>query len=140
MFGIGIFEVGLAQGPQVFYLRPRAIGWMFTECNLVMILVQVFVLAPLLRRIGSGLLAPAFLTMAAGVALLSFATTYILLVGVDKMVCASPAIATSLFLCCLLPGNCRLETSASREAWNSRSCDLEFLAGLRVATSTGSTL
>ncbi len=57
MFGIGSFEVGLAlQGQQVLNLGPREIGWMFAECSLVMILVQIFVLAPLLKRVGRGLL------------------------------------------------------------------------------------
>jgi hypothetical protein len=47
--------VGLAlQGQQVLNLRPREIGWMFAECSLVMILVQIFVLAPLLKRFGGG--------------------------------------------------------------------------------------
>ncbi len=77
MFGIGGFEVGLAlQGQQVLNLRPREIGWMFAECSLVMILVQVFLLVPLIRRIGRALLAPAFLAMAAGVALLPYAARY----------------------------------------------------------------
>ena len=98
MFGIGRFEVGLAlQGQQVLNLRPREIGWMFAECSLVMILVQIFVLAPLLKRAGSGLLAPAFLMMAAGVALLPFATTYLLLiVGVGLVAGASGVLIPAL--------------------------------------------
>lgn len=98
MFGIGSFEVGLAlQGQQVLNLRPREIGWMFAECSLVMILVQIFVLAPLLKRVGSGLLAPAFLAMAAGVALLPFATTYVLLIiGVGLVAGASGLLIPAL--------------------------------------------
>lgn len=77
MFGIGSFEVGLVlQGQQVLNLGPREISWMFVECSLVMILAQVFLLASLIRRVGSGLLAPAFLTMAIGVALLPYATSF----------------------------------------------------------------
>ncbi len=91
MFGIGSFEVGLAlQGQQVLNLGPREIGWMFAECSLVMILVQIFVLAPLLKRFGSGLLAPAFLAMAVGIALLPLAATYPgLIVGVGLVAGAS---------------------------------------------------
>lgn len=98
MFGIGSFEVGLAlQGQQVLNLRPREIGWMFAECSLVMILVQIFVLAPLLKRVGNGLLAPAFLAMAAGVALLPFATTYLLLlIGVGLVAAASGVLIPAL--------------------------------------------
>lgn len=98
MFGIGSFEVGLAlQGQQVLNLRAREIGWIFAECSLVMILVQIFVLAPLLKRAGSGLLAPAFLMMAAGVALLPFATTYLLLIiGVGLVAGASGVLIPAL--------------------------------------------
>lgn len=107
MFGIGSFEVGLAlQGQQVLNLRPREIGWMFAECSLVMILAQIFVLAPLLKRVGSGLLAPAFLAMAAGVALLPFATTYVLLlIGVGLIAAASGLLIPALaYLVSLVAG------------------------------------
>lgn len=98
MFGIGGFEVGLAlQGQQVLNLRPREIGWMFAECSLVMILVQIFVLAPLLKRVGSRLLAPAFLAMAVGVALLPFAATYVLLlIGVGLIAAAAGLLIPAL--------------------------------------------
>lgn len=98
MFGIGSFEVGLAlQGQQVLNLRPREIGWLFAECSLVMVLVQIFVLAPLLKRVGSGLLAPAFLVMAAGIALLPFAATYVLLlIGVGLIAAASGLLIPTL--------------------------------------------
>lgn len=98
MFGLGSFEVGLAlQGQQVLNLGPREIGWMFAECSLVMILVQIFVLAPLLKRVGSGLLAPAFLAMAAGVALLPYAANYfLLLVGVGLVAAASGVLIPAL--------------------------------------------
>ncbi len=98
MFGIGSFEVGLAlQGQQMLNLRPREIGWMFAECSLIMILVQVFVLAPLLRRVGSRLLAPAFLAMATGVALLPYATTYpLLIIGLGLVAGASGVLIPAL--------------------------------------------
>lgn len=98
MFGIGSFEVGLTlQGQQVLKLGPREIGWMFAECSLVMILVQVCVLAPLLKRIGNGLLAPAFLAMAAGVALLPYAASYpILMLGVGVIAAAAGVLIPAL--------------------------------------------
>ena len=98
MFGIGSFEVGLAlQGQQVLNLGPREIGWMFAECSLVMILMQIFVLAPLLKHVGSGLLAPAFLAMAVGIALLPLAATYpVLIVGVGLVAGASGVLIPSL--------------------------------------------
>jgi MFS family permease len=98
MLGLGSFEVGLAlQGQQVLNLRPREIGWMFAECSLVMILAQVFVLAPLIRRVGGGLLAPAFLAMAAGVALLPYTTSYpAILIGVGLVAAASGLLIPAL--------------------------------------------
>ncbi len=98
MFGIGSFEVGLAlQGQQVLNLGPREIGWMFAECSLVMILMQIFVLAPLLKRVGSGLLAPAFLAMTVGIALLPFAASYpMLIVGVGLVAGASGVLIPAL--------------------------------------------
>jgi MFS family permease len=98
MFGIGSFEVGLTlQGQQVLKLGPREIGWMFAECSLIMILVQVCVLAPLLKRIGNGLLAPAFLAMAAGVALLPYAESYfLLLLGVGMVAAAAGVLIPAL--------------------------------------------
>jgi MFS family permease len=98
MFGIGSFEVGLAlQAQQVLNLGPREIGWMFAECSLVMILMQIFVLAPLLKRFGRELLAPAFLAMAVGIALLPWAVTYpVLIVGVGLVAGASGVLIPAL--------------------------------------------
>lgn len=98
MLGLGGYEVSLAlQGQQVLNLQPREIGWMFAECSLVMILVQVFVLAPLLQRVGSGLLAPAFLAMAAGIALLPYAASYpAMLIGVGLVAAAAGMLIPAL--------------------------------------------
>lgn len=98
MFGIGSFEVGLAlQGQQVLNLSPREIGWLFAECSLVMILMQIFVFAPLFKRVGSGLLASAFFVMSVGVALLPLATTYLLLlIGVGLIAAASGLLIPAL--------------------------------------------
>jgi MFS family permease len=99
MFGLGSFEVALAlQGRQVLNLGPREIGWMFAECSLVMILVQTLVLAPLIRRHGgSRLLAPGFLTMAAGVGLLPYAADYSLsLLAVALIAAASGLLIPAL--------------------------------------------
>lgn len=98
MLGLGGFEVGLAlQSQQALNLGPREIGWMFAECSLVMILVQVFLLAPLIRRIGSRLLAPAFVIMAAGVASVPWAVNYSwMLVSVGLVAAASGLLIPAL--------------------------------------------
>lgn len=98
MLGMGGYEVSLAlHGQQVLNLQPREIGWMFAECSLVMILVQVFVLAPLLQRVGSGLLAPAFLAMAIGIALLPYTASYpAMLIGVGLVAAAAGMLIPAL--------------------------------------------
>ena len=98
MLGLGGYEVSLAlQGQQVLNLQPREIGWMFAECSLVMILVQVFAFAPLLQRVGSGLLAPAFLAMAVGIALLPYAASYpAMLIGVGLVAAAAGMLIPAL--------------------------------------------
>lgn len=98
MLGLGSFEVGMALlGKQVLNLQPREVGWMFVECSLVMILVQVFILAPLIRRVGSSLLAPAFLAMAIGIALLPYAASFpVMLVGVGLIAAASGMLIPAL--------------------------------------------
>lgn len=94
MFGLGSFEVSLAlQGQQVLSLGPSAIGWMFAECSLVMILVQSFGLAPLIQRLGGGfLLALAFLAMAVGVGLLPYAANYLVLLLAVALIAAASGL------------------------------------------------
>lgn len=72
MFGLGVFEVAIAlQGQQVLGLDPLQIGLIFMECSLVMVVVQVLVFSPLVRRVGIRfIIAPAFLMMTVGVGLL----------------------------------------------------------------------
>ena len=98
MLGLGGYEVSLTlQGQQVLNLQPREIGWMFAGCSLVMILVQVFVLAPLLQRAGSRLLAPAFLAMAIGIVLLPYVTSYpAMLFGVGLVAAAAGMLIPAL--------------------------------------------
>jgi len=84
-------------GQQILNLQPREIGWMFIECSLVMILVQIFVLAPLIRRVGSSLLASAFLAMAIGIALLPYAASFpVMLIGVGLIAAASGMLIPAL--------------------------------------------
>lgn len=98
MLGLGGYEVSVAlQAQQVLNLQPREIGWMFAECSLVMVLMQVFVLAPLLQRAGGTLLAPAFLAMAIGVASLPYVTSYpAMLIGVGLVAAAAGMLIPAL--------------------------------------------
>ena len=77
-FGLGSFEVGLAlEGQQTLGLGPRQVEIMFSECSLVMILVQAFALPALITRTGGrSLLAPALAAMAAGLVVLPFSANF----------------------------------------------------------------
>ena len=73
MFGIGSVEVGLAlQGQQVLNLRPREIGWMFAECSLVMLSVNValFWTRLLERAAGASVIAVGIALAVSGLAVL----------------------------------------------------------------------
>lgn len=72
MFGLGVFEVAIAlHGQQVLGLDPLQIGLIFMDCSLVMVLVQILVFSPLVKRVGFRfIVTPAFLAMVVGVGLL----------------------------------------------------------------------
>lgn len=78
MFGLGVFEVAIAlQGQQALGLNPLQIGWLFMECSLVMVAVQVLVFSPLTRCVSFRfIIAPAFLVMTLGVGLLPSVTDW----------------------------------------------------------------
>jgi len=95
-FGLGSFEVGIAlQGRNAMDLSPARISLMFVECSVVMAIVQaVLYFQPSShnrpQRHG---LAPAFLAMAVGFALLSIAPGYLtMLVAVALIAGASGAL------------------------------------------------
>jgi DHA1 family multidrug resistance protein-like MFS transporter len=84
MFGIGAFEVGIAlQGQGLLSLSPQELAWLFAECSLVMIVVQLLLVAPIVRCLGGHGVSLGFVVMALGVGLLPWASTYNhLLIGV----------------------------------------------------------
>lgn len=77
MFGIGAFEVGIAlQGQILLKVGPRELGWLFAECSLVMILVQLCLVETLLKRFSWQAIWIGFLLMSLGVSLLPLADSY----------------------------------------------------------------
>jgi DHA1 family multidrug resistance protein-like MFS transporter len=80
MFGIGAFEVGVAlQGQSLLGLRPYDLGWLFAECSLVMIVIQLVFVASAVKRLGPHVLWIALLIMSIGVAFLPWADSFLLL-------------------------------------------------------------
>lgn len=94
MLGIGSFEVALVlTGQQVLRLGPREIGFLFAECSLVMVLVQLFVLGPLIQRGGAQrLIAPALVAMAVGLVLLPFGQDYRVLLLATALIAAASGL------------------------------------------------
>ena len=96
-WGLGTFEVGLAlRTAQDFALGPDIIGWMFVECMVVMILVQLIVFN---RRVPPS---ATRLVLAPSLALLGLA---LLLVGFapDPVVLFAAVAATAAALGAILP-------------------------------------
>ena len=92
--GVGVFEVGLAlRGKQELGLTPTQIAVMFTECSLVMFVVQAIVFAPWFKpEMTRWLIAPALAVLAAGLFLVPQASDFTLMLVVIGAVAASAGI------------------------------------------------
>ncbi|PZO32573.1 MAG: MFS transporter [Alphaproteobacteria bacterium] len=92
--GVGVFEVGLAlRGKQELGLTPVQIALMFTECSLVMLVVQAIVFSPWVKPSTTRwLIGPALAVLAGGLFLLPRATDFTLLLAVIGAVAASAGI------------------------------------------------
>jgi MFS family permease len=96
--GIGVLEVGLAlRGRQELGLTPYQIALMFTECSLVMFVMQAIVFAPRFKpETTRWLIAPALAVLAAGLFLLPFASDFALTLFVVGAVAASAGILSPI--------------------------------------------
>lgn len=77
-FGVGAFEIGLIlQSQRSWRWQPDELAGMFAACSFVMLGIQLFLFAPLRRRVASGtLVAGGFALMAGGLAALSATSVY----------------------------------------------------------------
>ena len=91
---LGGFEVGLAlRGTQELGLTPTQVALMFTECSLVMFVVQVIVFAPWFNpSLTRWLIAPALAVLATGLFLVPRASDFTLMLIVVGAVAASAGI------------------------------------------------
>ena len=96
--GVGVFEVGLAlRGKQELGLTPYQIAAMFTECSLVMFVMQAIVFSPWVKPgTTRWLIAPALAVLAAGLFLVPRATDFTLMLGVVGAVAASAGILSPI--------------------------------------------
>jgi MFS family permease len=96
--GVGVFEVGLAlRGKQELGLTQYQIAMMFTECSLVMFVVQAAVFSPWVRPESTRwFIAPALSVLAVGLLLVPRATDFRLMLVVIGAVAASAGILSPI--------------------------------------------
>jgi len=96
--GVGVFEVGLAlRGKQELGLTPYQIALMFTECSLVMFVMQAAVFSPWVKPDTTRwLIAPALATLGAGLFLVPRAADFALMLGAIGAVAASAGILSPI--------------------------------------------
>ena len=96
--GVGVFEVGLAlRGKQELGLTPYQIALMFTECSLVMIVVQALVFSPLVHPTTTRwMIAPALAVLAVALFLVPRASYYAMMLAVTGAVAASAGILSPI--------------------------------------------
>lgn len=96
--GIGVFEVGLAlRGKQELALAPYQIGLMFSECSLVMFVVQAIVFSPWVKPEATRwLIAPGLAALAGGLFFVPWASDFALMLVVIGAVAASAGILSPI--------------------------------------------
>jgi MFS family permease len=96
--GIGVFEVGLAlRGKQELGLTSHHIALMFTECSLVMFVMQAIVFSPWFKPDKTRwLIAPALAVLAAGLFLVPRASGFTLMLVVIGAVATSAGILSPI--------------------------------------------
>lgn len=96
--GVGVFEVGLAlRGKQELGLTPYQIALMFTECSLVMFVIQAIVFSPWVKPdTFRWFIAPAFAVFAAGLFFVPRASYFSLMLVVIGAVAASAGILSPI--------------------------------------------
>jgi len=96
--GVGVFEVGLAlRGKQELGLTRTQIAMMFTECSLVMIIVQAIVFSPWIKpETTRWLIAPALAVLSAALFLIPFAYDFPLMLAGVGTVAASAGILSPI--------------------------------------------
>ena len=96
--GVGVFEVGLAlRGKQELGLTQYQIALMFTECSLVMFVVQSIVFSPWIKpKTTRWFIAPALAILAAGLFLVPRASDFTLTLAVIGAVAASAGVLSPI--------------------------------------------
>ena len=96
--GVGVFEVGLAlRGKQELSLTPYQIALMFTECSLVMFVMQAIIFSPWFNPDKTRwLITPALFVLAVGLFFIPWAENFKLMLVVIATVAASAGILSPI--------------------------------------------
>jgi MFS family permease len=96
--GVGVFEVGLAlRGKQELGLTQYQIATMFSECSLVMFVVQAIVFSPWVKpETTRWMIAPAMALLATGLFLVLYASDFRLMLVVVGAIAASAGILSPI--------------------------------------------
>lgn len=91
---VGLFEVGLVlRGQRELGLAPYEIAAMFSECSLIMFVVQAIVFSPLVKPDSTRwLIAPALVVLAGGLFLLPRTSDYALTIGLVGAIASSAGV------------------------------------------------
>jgi MFS family permease len=96
--GVGVFEVGLAlRGRQQLHLAPYQIAVMFTECSVVMFVMQAIVFSPRFKAaLTRWLIAPALAVLASGLYLVPRASDFPWMLVVIGAIAASAGVLSPI--------------------------------------------
>ncbi len=95
---IGAFEVGLSlRGKQILGMDAARIGMMFSECSLVMFVVQALVFSPLIKpEVTRWFVTPSLVILAIGLVVVAFVSTSITMSIAVALVAASAGILSPI--------------------------------------------
>ena len=134
--GIGVFEVGLAlRGKQELGLTPYQIALMFTECSLVMFVMQAIVFSPLVQPDTTRwFLAPALSVLTVGLLLVPMAADFTLMLVVTGAVAASAGILSPILTYWISA------RAASAQGWELGKQTAAASLGVTVGSAAGGLL
>ena len=134
--GVGAFEVGLAlRGKQDLGLPPYQIALMFTECGLVMFMMQAIVFSPRFKPDTTRwLIAPALAVLAAGLFLVPRAADFMSMLVVIGAVAASAGVLTPILTYWISA------KAGSAQAWQLGKQTAAASLGVTLGSAAGGTL
>lgn len=133
--GLGAYEVGLTVRNVELAMGPAALGLMFATCSVVMFAVQAIVFSPLMKPAAARLLvAPAFLVMAIGLAIIPA------IAGFREMLFAISIVAASAGVISPLLANWVSRVSARSQGVELGIQSAVVSLGMSVGSATGGLL